>query len=167
MVNYETLMLGRTEITNDELSALERQLDKTIAAKKGRITLFDKWGKYKLSYPVKKNMYGIYVLMRFEAPRQEIKSLFDDIESLFRIKYNEIIMRHTTVKLPDQVSSIYKYPEPIGSHGTSNLDSFLKENKMEGLIETPVEKEKTKSEVKEESVEEVEKIAEQTTSEGE
>lgn len=142
MVNYETLMLVRTEITGDELSALERSIDKLVSGQKGRMTLFDKWGKYKLAYPVQKNVYGIYLLARYEAPRENLKALFKDIDTLFRIKYNEVVMRHVTMHLEGEVSSVYKHPEPIGQRGSSNLDSFIKENKMEGLIETPVEKSK-------------------------
>lgn len=142
MINYETLMLVCTEITGDEISALESQIDKIVTGKKGQMTLFDKWGKYKLAYPVKKSMYGVYILARYELPEDQLSSFFSDIDTLFRIKYNELVMRHVTLKLADDVSSVYKYPEPIGSHGTSNLDSFIKENKMKGLIDTPVKKEK-------------------------
>lgn len=164
MVNYETLMLARTEITDDELSGLERQLDKIVSSRKGKMTLFDRWGKYKLAYPVQKNVYGIYVLSRFQVPEAGLGEFFKEIDTLFRIKYNEVVMRHVTTKLDGEVSSSYKHPEPIDSHGgTSNLDSFIKENKMEGLIDTPVEKsapaektEKAEEPKVEETVEEVE-----------
>jgi len=139
MLNYETLMLVRTEITDDELSALEKYFDKVILGIKGRMTLFDKWGKYKLTYPVQKNVYGIYILSRYEIPSEEAKKFFKELDTLFRIKYNEVVMRHVNIRLEGEMSSIYKRPEAIGSHGgTSNLNSFIKENKMEGLIDTRV-----------------------------
>jgi len=140
MVTYETLMLVRTEITDDELKALERHFDKIVASQKGRITLFDRWGKYKLAYPVQKNIYGIYILSRCQIPKGFVSVLFKEIDALFRIKYNELVMRHVTVRLEEGASSVYKYPEPIGSRGTSDLGSFIKEHKMEGLIDTPVNK---------------------------
>lgn len=140
MVNYETLMLARTEITDDELRALERHFDKLVADQKGRITLFDRWGKYKLAYPVQKNMYGIYILARYETPSETVDALFKELDTLFRIKYNELVMRHVTMRLEPDVSTIYKYPEAIGSRGTSDLGTFIKENKMEGLIDTPAPK---------------------------
>ena len=147
MVNYETLMLARTEITNDELSALERQIDKILTARKGKMTVFDRWGKYKLAYPVEKNVYGVYALSRYQVPKEELGEFFKELDTLFRIKYNEVVMRHVNMKLDGEVSSIYKHPEAIDSHGgTSNLDSFIKENKMEGLIDTPVEKKEAKAE---------------------
>jgi len=151
MVNYETLMLVRTEITGDEAGALESQIDKIVSGKKGSVTLFDKWGKYKLAYPVKKNLYGIYILARYELPVDQVSSCFNELDTLFRIKYNELVLRRVTVRLVGSVSSVYRYPEPIGSHGTSNLDSFIKENKMKGLIETPVEKSPKREREKEES----------------
>lgn len=133
-------MLARTEITDDELATLERQLDKIVSDHKGRMTLFDRWGKYKLAYPVRKNVYGIYILSRYQVPSESVTAFFKEIDTLFRIKYNEIVMRHVTVRLPEDAPSVYARPEPVSSHRTSNLDSFIKENKMEGLIDTPVEK---------------------------
>lgn len=158
MINYETLMLARTEITDDEVRALEGQLDKISASCKGKLTVFDKWGKYKLAYPVKKNVYGIYMLARYQVPSNMVESFFKEIDTLFRLKYNELVMRHVNVRLADDVSSIYKYPEAVAAHGRSNLNSFLKEHKMEGLIDTPVDKKpkeekKEKEEVVKQSVE--------------
>lgn len=157
MLTYETLMLARTEITDDELSTLEKSLDKILGAKDGKMTLFDKWGKYKLAYPVKKNVYGIYILARYEVPEQGLAALFNDIETLFKIKYNELIMRHVNVRLEGEISSIYAKPEPVASHRTSNLDSFIKEHKMKGLIDTRVEK---KAKEKEETPEPTEEAKE-------
>ena len=156
MVNYETLMLARTEITDDEIGTIERQFDKIIAAQKGRITVFDKWGKYKLAYPVEKGMYGVYILARYEVSKDGLQKLFSELDALFKIKYNELIMRHVTIKLPEDTTSVYKYPQSIGYHGTSNLDSFIKENKMEGLIDMPVKKEDVSQPDKEEAGKEVE-----------
>jgi small subunit ribosomal protein S6 len=171
MIKYETLMLARTEITDDEINALERQMDKIISGKKGKMTLFDRWGKYKLAYPVKKSLYGVYLLARYQVPSESVESLFEGVDTLFRIRYNEIVMRHVTIRLDEDVSSVYKYPEPIGSRGTSNLDSFIKENKMKGLIDTPVKKDSSEKsgpvqeEKAEQSVESpaVEKVSEDTS----
>jgi Ribosomal protein S6 len=138
MINYETLMLVRSEVTDDELGVLERQLDKIAVGKKGQLTLFERWGKYKLAYPVKKEHYGVYVLARYEVADDQLDPFFAELDALFRIKYHELIMRHVTMKLPAAVASVYKRPEPVGSYSSNgNLDSFLKENKMEGLIDKP------------------------------
>ena len=135
MAYYETLLLARTEITKDEIANLEQQLDKLISGAKGKLGLFDKWGKYKLSYPVQKNLYGIYLLTRYELPNKDVAEVFKELNMLFKIKYNDLIMRFVTTKLEGTPSTTYKKPESIDSRGTSSLDSFIKEHKMEGFID--------------------------------
>ena len=66
MKRYETLILSVPEITADESSWLELELNKIIQKAKGSIVSFEKWGKYRLAYPIRKNDYGIYFLIRFE-----------------------------------------------------------------------------------------------------
>jgi small subunit ribosomal protein S6 len=135
MAHYETLLLARTEITKDEVINLEKQLDQLITSSKGKLNLFDRWGKYKLAYPIKKHVYGIYLLARYELPEENSAAIFKEIDMLFRIKYNEVVMRSVTIKLEGTPSTTYKKPEPIDSRGGSSLDSFIKEHKMEGLID--------------------------------
>lgn len=142
---YETFMLASTQATNDEILALEKHLDKVINNAKGKLVLFDKWGKYKLAYPVKKNVYGLYILCRYELPEEVIKDFSKELSLLFKIKYNDIIMRHVTINLPEAPSTIYLKPEPIVSRKAGSLDSFLKENKIEGFID----KEKPKNNISE------------------
>ena len=66
MMRYELLMLSVPEITLDEAKTLETHLERVIREAKGTIISFDRWGKYRLAYPVKKNDYGVYFLTRFE-----------------------------------------------------------------------------------------------------
>ena len=137
VVNYETLMLASTEITNDELVMLERYFDKLLADYKGKLVVFDRWGKYRLAYPVNKNSYGVYILSRYTIPSEQIDKIFKELNSFFKIKCNEIISRHLTVKLGSEISLTYQKPDSIdGGREPGNLDSFLKENKMEGLLDS-------------------------------
>jgi ribosomal protein S6 len=165
MAHYETLLLARTEITKDEVENLEKQFDQLLTDSKGKLNLFDKWGKYKLSYPVNKSIYGVYLFTRYELPKDNADSIFKEINMLFKIKYNDIIKRFVTTKLEGTPSTTYKKPEPIDSRGSSSLDSFIKEHKMEGLIDNvevadkaPVKKEEP-TKVVEEAVQDSEKEA--------
>ncbi len=135
MQRYETLILTRTQITADELSMLENYFDKLLSDAKGSLLAFDKWGKYRLAYPVNKSDYGIYLLARYEMPEEAITSTFKKVAEFFKIKCNEIVMRNVTVKLDAQAPLAYKYPDPIDG-GKAGLDTFLKENKMESLLES-------------------------------
>ena len=63
---YEVLMLAVPEITQDESKQIENELDKIINAAKGKVLSFERWGKFKLTYPIRKNEYGVYFLVRFD-----------------------------------------------------------------------------------------------------
>lgn len=54
MNRYEALMLTVPEITADEAKSIEQQFDRLVADKKGSIISFEKWGKFRLAYPVKR-----------------------------------------------------------------------------------------------------------------
>ena len=138
MAHYETLMLLRTEATNDEFAALEQQLE-TLASESGGSSIsFDRWGKYRLAYPIKKCDYGVYTLARYEVPLEKAKQLNDDFDMFIKIKSNDAVLRHVTIRLDHDGSREYGKPEPIDSGGQRNLDTFIRENRMEGIIGTDV-----------------------------
>ena len=137
MIPYETLILISTETTNDELTIIEKEFERLSSKAKGRIVSFDKWGKYRLSYPVNKSDYGIYVLVRYEMASAKISEMLKDLDLFFKIKCDEVVMRHVTLKIEDVLSE-YQKPEAIVTSDVSNFDTFIKENKMEGIIATDV-----------------------------
>ncbi|MBM3887066.1 30S ribosomal protein S6 [Candidatus Dependentiae bacterium] len=136
LVRYETLMLMSTDVTDDELSMIEKNFDLISSNAKGKISRFDKWGKYRLAYPVNKSAYGVYVLVRFELPKETAVKALPEIETLLKIKCNEIVWRHVTVKLQPNAPQTYHKPEPVDVARSSNIDSLLKENKMGNLLDS-------------------------------
>jgi len=140
MIRYETLILARTEITNDELDQIEQQFQKLSTQVKGSLSSFDKWGKFRLAYPVNKADYGVYVLARYELPEGNVEFVQKELNLFFKIKCNEFVMRHVTVKLAPNAPVNYLKPESVESRTPGSVDSFIKEHKMEGLIGTKVER---------------------------
>ncbi len=135
IMRYETLMLMVPEATNDELAHLEAQLDKTVADAKAQLLSFERWGKYRLAYPVRKNDYGIYFLMRFEGEKPACNQVIDEFKSLFGMKYIDLVMRHLLRCLDPKGSLEYQRPESLEEAPTRDVDSFLRRNKMRGLID--------------------------------
>lgn len=133
MVRYETLILAVPEITNEEASKFESQFTKMVKEAKGNVSSFDRWGKYKLAYPVKKNEYGVYFLTRFEIPSQQKDTFFKELKDLFKIKYNELIMRNLTSVLAPGKSLDYTKPRSL-EETPQDIDSFLQKNKMQGMM---------------------------------
>lgn len=133
---YETLLLVSTEITDDELSLIEKNFELISSNAKGKVSRFDKWGKYRLAYPVNKSAYGVYVLVRFELPKETAPKALPEIETLLKIKCSEVVWRHVTVKLKPNAPQTYHKPEPVDVARSSNMDSILKENKVGNLLES-------------------------------
>ncbi len=133
MIRYETLFLTVPEITADEASAIESQLEKVVKENDGALLAFDRWGKYRLAYPIRKNDYGIYFLARIEASEAKLSSLLDALRTFFAVKYNDLVMRHLTVRM-DNKSLEYQRPDSLEDAPARDIDVFLKENKMTGLL---------------------------------
>jgi small subunit ribosomal protein S6 len=131
---YETLLLLNTKATEDEISAIERQFDQILTNHEGKMLSFDKWGKYKLAFPVKTLTYGYYILVRYEAEALKVSSLTQELNTFIKIKCNDIIMRFTNVVIPTNAPLVYNKPESIDAIRTGGVDAFLKENKMESLL---------------------------------
>jgi len=125
-------MLATPAITQDEASNVEKGIQELVKEAKGSVISFERWGKFRLAYPVKKNDYGIYFLTRFEVPTAQ--TVLETIKTAFAVKYNEIVMRHVVVRLDEKQSLEYKRPQSVEDAPVArDVDSFLRENNMEGL----------------------------------
>lgn len=129
MVRYETLFLTVPEITSDEAATFEKQFNKAISDAQGAVLSFDRWGKYRLSYPIRNNEYGVYYLARFEVNDKEKKSLLDALKILFAVKYNELIMRDIIVHMDKAAPLEYRRPESLEETPSPDIDSLVKESK--------------------------------------
>lgn len=137
MQRYEVLVLTVPEVTKDELKQMENQLDRLIADEKGSTISFERWGKFRLTYPIRRNEYGVYCLMRFEGPGSLVKSIRD----FFAVQLHDIAMRHVVTRL-DSDTLAYQRPKSLEESSVSrDVNTFLKENQMGGLMTSREEKE--------------------------
>ena len=74
----------------------------------------------------------VYYLFRFEIPRGT--ELIQDIKALFKLKLNNIVMRSMFSRIDEKASLIYQRPKSLEETPTRDVETFLKENKMEGLL---------------------------------
>ncbi|HEV2916551.1 MAG TPA: 30S ribosomal protein S6 [Candidatus Babeliales bacterium] len=129
---YELLLLTVPEITQDEAKDIERQVTTLIKDHKGSVISFDRWGKYRLAYPIRKNEYGVYFLTRFDIPK--LPTLSKDIQSLLRIRFDTIVMRNLLNTLDANAPTTYKRPRSLEEAPQEENSSILKNKKVEGLI---------------------------------
>lgn len=135
MVHYETLILSVPEITAQEAATIEEQIEK-IVKKAGKINSFERWGKYRLAYPVRTNDYGVYFLARFQTEQKDTDVLLKEIDDLFNLKFSQIVMRFMNTRLDEKKPFTYQKPDSLEDIPSQDVDTFLRENKMEGLIKT-------------------------------
>ncbi len=131
MNRYEILMLAVPAITGDEATNLEKGLADIIKKGKGEVLSFERWGKCRLAYPVRKNDYGVYFLTRFDVETDKV--VFEEIKTAFTVKFNDMIMRHVLVRLEPGQTLEYRRPQSVEDAPARDVDSFLRDNNMEGL----------------------------------
>jgi len=113
---------------------------------------YERWGKYRLAYPVKKNEYGVYFLARFET--EDASSLPKDVALMCKVKFSVIVMRDMTTRLDESATLVYQRPPSLEDAPTRDVKTFLRDNKMESLI--PSVEDKAASQKVDETVEEFE-----------
>lgn len=128
---YEALLLTVPEITADEIKSIEQQFSKAVADKKGSIVSFERWGKYRLSFPVNKNEYGVYFLTRFEG--EDLEPAVTDIKTLLDVKLHELVMRSMISRLDDTGSLEYQRPQSLEEAPAREVGSFMKD-KSDGAM---------------------------------
>lgn len=140
MFRYEILFLAAPEITKDESEGIKGHFSKTIRSHKGEMISFERWGKYRLAYPVNKNEYGVYFLTRFEVDATNKNPLLAALKEAFVFKFNTVVMKSCFEKLDPTASLEYRRPESLEDN-PQDVDTFLKRNEMEGLLKRgPVRK---------------------------
>lgn len=130
---YEVLVLTVPEITQDETKSLESEIERIVRSAKGSVISYEKWGKYRLAYPKKKNDYGVYFLARFEAPNGQV---VQDIKNFFVIKAGDVVINNIVTRLDEKRPLTYQRPKSLEEAPTSSRDvpTFLKESQMEGML---------------------------------
>ena len=133
MLRYEILALAVPEITQDEAKQLETSLCRLIENFKGVIISFERWGKFRLAYPVNNNDYGVYFLLRFELESTNAE-LMRELKTIFAVKLNDIVMRHMLTRLDAKASLNYQRPHALEEAPGRDVESFIRDNKMDGIL---------------------------------
>jgi len=102
-------MLLTTKATDEQVSGLESQIKSFISEQEGNLASFDKWGRYRLAYQIRKQDYGTYILARYELSDPD--AFFKSFENFIRVKCHEFVMRHVNVALtPEEFARPYSKP---------------------------------------------------------
>ena len=78
---YESMIILNAAISDEEADAAVTRIKDLITGQGGEVLKVDVWGRRKLSYEIKKQKKGLYVLLFYKAPSSTIRKL----EELFKV----------------------------------------------------------------------------------
>lgn len=95
MPNYECILIGRQDLSSNQVETLVEQVGEIISQNGGEITKKEFWGLRTLAYRIKKNRKGHYVLLNIVAPHPAVA----EMERVVRL--NEDVLRHLVVRVDE------------------------------------------------------------------
>jgi small subunit ribosomal protein S6 len=92
---YENIFIARQDISAAQVEALADTFTTLVTENGGQVTKREYWGLRNLSYRIKKNRKGHYILFNLDAPPPAVSEL----ERNMRI--NEDVLRYLTVRVEE------------------------------------------------------------------
>ncbi|MGB2813533.1 MAG: 30S ribosomal protein S6 [Dehalococcoidales bacterium] len=91
--DYELVLVVSSEVGEDALETVLKNLSQFITGKGGVISEEERWGKRKLAYPIKRSREGNYVLTRCKMSPAWAKELDANLN------ISEDVLRHLLLKV--------------------------------------------------------------------
>ena len=120
MALYESVIIGRQDLTPGQFDTLLEKFISVIKSFKGEIKKREDWGVRNLAYKINKNRKGHYTLLNIDGPPEAIR----EYERLMRL--DEDIIRFLTFK----IKFVEDKPSPliINKSDKSKNESLTDEN---------------------------------------
>ena len=108
MALYESVIIGRQDLTPGQFETILEKFIAVIQSFKGEIKKRENWGIRNLAYKINKNRKGHYTLLNIDGPPEAIQ----EYERLMRL--DEDIIRFLTIK----IKHVDKKPSPLIANKT-------------------------------------------------
>ena len=123
MRRYETILITHVDLSEDELSSLITRYGDIVTGQKGILVKVERWGKRRLTYLIKKQARGFYILIDYAG----VGAVVDELER--NLKIDDKILKFMTVLKADKVA-----PEALGKE---IADAASKNEKKELPVPAP------------------------------
>ena len=90
---YENVFIARQDVSSQQVETMTEGFTKLVTDNGGTVAKTEYWGVRGLTYRIKKNRKGHYVLMNLDAPSDAVKELERNM------LLHEDIIRHMTVRV--------------------------------------------------------------------
>ena len=117
MALYESVIIGRQDLTPSQFDALIEKFTSVLVSLKGEIKKKENWGLRNLAYKISKNRKGHYMLLNIDGPPEAI------LEYERLMKLDEDIIRFLTIK----IKAIDEKPSPL-------MNSKIDKSKIESDV---------------------------------
>ena len=120
MALYESVIIGRQDLTPGQFETLLEKFIEVIQSFKGEIKKRENWGIRNLAYKINKNRKGHYMLLNIDGPPEAIQ----EYERLMRL--DEDVIRFLTIK----IKAVNEKPSPlmVNKPDKSNNETLTDEN---------------------------------------
>lgn len=95
MRRYETIIIIRPNVGEDDITGIIDKTTKIIETNDGSIVNVDKWGLKKLAYLIKKEHQGYYVYIEYAGKPEAVA----EMERIYRI--DDKVLKFMTIKTQD------------------------------------------------------------------
>src|SRR5580698_1180598 len=126
MALYEHLLIARQDISAQQVDALATHLKTIVEGEGGKVEKQEYWGLRSLSYRIKKNRKGHYVLLNINAPSNAV------VELERQLKINEDVLRYITVRVEQFEQSNSSRKRDRDREGTREDGTVVTETETEG-----------------------------------
>ena len=123
---YETVLIARNDVTQQQVEAVADTIATQLEAEGGSVDKREYWGLRSLSYRIKKNRKGHYMLLGLNAPPASVK----EIER--QLGLNEDVLRFMTIR----VDEIDENPSAILARKSDDRERSFRGPKPAGRFES-------------------------------
>jgi small subunit ribosomal protein S6 len=125
MALYECVLIARQDISAGQVDTLTDEMEKIITDNDGSVARREYWGLRSLTYRMKKNRKGHYVMLNLDAPSEAVQEMERNL------RLHEDVLRYLTIRLDELRAD----PSPM-AHGKTDRDRADRGDRNEAK-ETP------------------------------
>ena len=108
---YELVYIVPGETTEDDLAALQTQVEGIVDRLSGAIEKTENWGRRRLAYDIGPHREGVYTLVQFAGSPELVKELDR------RLKVTDLVVRHLIVRLDEELAAAAQQAAATGQEG--------------------------------------------------
>lgn len=97
---YELVYIVPGETSEDDLAALQTQVEGIVGRFSGAIDNTENWGRRRLAYAIGPHKEGVYVLVQLSASPELVKELDR------RLKVTDLVIRHLIVRVDEDQKAV-------------------------------------------------------------